>query len=380
MNDRHYDPFGPGMARLPAPEPPKRRHRRPARWLAGVLLAGLLLTAFGLGSVCLYVWPTGRQVDRTGREIVFDQIRADRENALSVPAVDERCRPWVVTLQVRSAGGGGGFGTGIVLTADGYILTCAHVVDLSDPVISVETCDGSAFDGTVVARDRQTDVAVVHIPALGLESAELGSSGQTLVGETAIALGNPLGPQFSATLTCGILSARERTVTIDRYVMTLLQFDASVSPGNSGGPLLNSLGQVIGMVNAKVDDDQVEGIGFAIPIDQAVTVAQDLIRYGYVQQRPWLGITVRDRTDLSRGPEGVLVIDISPDSAAQAAGLQVGDWIIAVNGQSTPTSALLNYEKDKCAVGDRAELTVLREGQQLTLTCQLGAMPGTEEN
>ena len=304
MNDRHYDPFGPGMARLPAPEPPKRRHRRPARWLArwlaGVLLAGLLLTASGLGSVCLYVWLTGRQVDLTGREIVFDQIRADRENALSVPEVYERCRPWVVTLQVRSAGGGGGFGTGIVLTADGYILTCAHVVDLSDPVISVETCDGSAFDGTVVALDRQTDVAVVHIPALGLEPAELGSSGQTLVGETAIALGNPLGPQFSATLTCGILSARERTVTIDRYVMTLLQFDASVSPGNSGGPLLNSLGQVIGMVNAKVDDDQVEGIGFAIPIDQAVTVAQDLIRYGYVQQRPWLCITVRDRTDLSR--------------------------------------------------------------------------------
>ena len=384
MNDRHYDPFGPGMARLPAPEPAKRRHRRPARWLArwlaGVLLAGLLLTASGLGSVCLYVWLTGRQVDLTGREIIFDQIRADRENALSVPEVYERCRPWVVTLQVRSAGSGGGFGTGIVLTADGYILTCAHVVDLSDPIISVETCDGSVFDGTVVALDRQTDVAVVHIPALGLEPAELGSSGQTLVGETAIALGNPLGPQFSATLTCGILSARERTVTIDRYVMTLLQFDASVSPGNSGGPLLNSLGQVIGMVNAKVDDDQVEGIGFAIPIDQAVTVAQDLIRYGYVQQRPWLGITVRDRTDLSRGPEGVLVIDISPDSAAQAAGLQVGDWIIAFNGQSTPTSALLNYEKDKCAVGDRAELTVLREGQQLTLTCQLGAMPGTEEN
>lgn len=372
------------MARLPAPEPPKRRHRRPARWLArwlaGALLAGLLLTASGLGSVCLYVWLTGRQVDLTGREIVFDQIRADRENALSVPEVYERCRPWVVTLQVRSAGSGGGFGTGIVLTADGYILTCAHVVDLSDPIISVETCDGSVFDGTVVALDRQTDVAVIHIPALGLEPAELGSSGQTLVGETAIALGNPLGPQFSATLTCGILSARERTVTIDRYVMTLLQFDASVSPGNSGGPLLNSLGQVIGMVNAKVDDDQVEGIGFAIPIDQAVTVSQDLIRYGYVQQRPWLGITVRDRTDLSRGPEGVLVIDISPNSAAQAAGLQVGDWIIAFNGQSTPTSALLNYEKDKCVVGDRAELTVLREGQRLTLTCQLGAMPGTEEN
>ena len=366
------------MARLPAPEPPKRRHRRPARWLAGVLLAGLLLTAFGLGSVCLYVWLTGRQVDLTGREIVFDQIRADRENALSVPEVYERCRPWVVTLQVRSAGGGGGFGTGIVLTADGYILTCAHVVDLSDPVISVETCDGSVFDGTVVALDRQTDVAVVHIPALGLEPAELGSSGQTLVGETAIALGNPLGPQFSATLTCGILSARERTVTIDRYVMTLLQFDASVSPGNSGGPLLNSLGQVIGMVNAKVDDDQVEGIGFAIPIDDVLGIIGDLQNLGYVTGA-YLGVTVQDVDSESASryglPSGAYVASVVDGGAADRAGVQPKDIItgigdIQVTSMTSLTRALRSFK-----AGDTTTITVVRSGQTLTLTITLDERP-----
>lgn len=243
----------------------------------------------------------------------------------------------------------------------------------------METADGTAFDGQIVALDRQTDVGILKIPALGMEPAVFGDSAQVIVGETAIALGNPLGRQFAASLTCGILSARERLVTVDNYVMTLLQFDAAVSPGNSGGPLLNSLGQVIGMVNAKVDDDKVEGIGFAIPIDQVLDVAEDLMEFGYVQQRPWLGITIQEVPRSTAAAPAIMVIDVTPGGSAHEAGLQVGDWIVAFNGKLTSTSALLNYEKDRHKVGDTVELTILREGVEMTLTCVLQAMPAVVE-
>ena len=378
MSDRHYDPFGTAMCPLPPPK--KVKKKRPVlRFLLRATALILLLAMVSFASVCLYVWFTGRQVDLTGRPVTFHQIRADRENALSVPQVYDKCRPWTVTLDVRNASAGGGYGTGIVLTGDGYILTCAHVIDGENVSVIVETADGTAFDGQIVALDRQTDVGILKIAALGMEPAVFGDSAQVIVGETAIALGNPLGRQFAASLTCGILSARERLVTIDHYVMSLLQFDAAVSPGNSGGPLLNSLGQVIGMVNAKVDQEKVEGIGFAIPIDQALDVAEDLMEYGYVQQRPWLGITIQEVPRSTAASPALLVIDVTPGSSAHQAGMQEGDWILAFNGRLTSTSALLNYEKDQYAVGDTVEITILREGVEMTLTCVLQAMPAVVE-
>ena len=378
MSDRHYDPFGTAMCPLPPPK--KVKKKRPVlRFLLRATALILLLATVSFASVCLYVWFTGRQVDLTGRPVTFHQIRADRENALSVPQVYDKCRPWTVTLDVRNARAGGGYGTGIVLTGDGYILTCAHVIDGENVSVIVETADGTAFDGQIVALDRQTDVGILKIAALGMEPAVFGDSAQVIVGETAIALGNPLGRQFAASLTCGILSARERLVTIDHYVMSLLQFDAAVSPGNSGGPLLNSLGQVIGMVNAKVDQEKVEGIGFAIPIDQALDVAEDLMEYGYVQQRPWLGITIQEVPRSTAASPALLVIDVTPGSSAHQAGMQEGDWILAFNGRLTSTSALLNYEKDQYAVGDTVDITILREGVEMTLTCVLQAMPAVVE-
>ena len=378
MSDRHYDPFGTAM--YPLPPPKKVKKKRPAlRFLLRATALILLLATVSFASVCLYVWFTGRQVDLTGRPVTFHQIRADRENALSVPQVYDKCRPWTVTLDVRNASAGGGYGTGIVLTGDGYILTCAHVIDGENVSVIVETADGTAFDGQIVALDRQTDVGILKIAALGMEPAVFGDSAQVIVGETAIALGNPLGRQFAASLTCGILSARERLVTIDHYVMSLLQFDAAVSPGNSGGPLLNSLGQVIGMVNAKVDQEKVEGIGFAIPIDQALDVAEDLMEYGYVQQRPWLGITIQEIPRSTAAAPALVVIDVTPGSSAHQAGMQEGDWILAFNGRLTSTSALLNYEKDQYAVGDTVDITILREGVEMTLTCVLQAMPAVVE-
>ncbi len=372
MDQRIYDPFDKAMYPTEAPSR-RRRKGRAGRFVLRVLALFLIMMAAGFSSLCMYLWFTGRQVDLTGRPVTFHQIRADRENALSVPQVYDRCRPWVVSLEVY----GSGAGTGIVLTGDGYILTCAHVIDGEPLSIIAETADGTRFDARVVAMDRQTDVGVLKIDALGMDPAQLGDSSQVLVGETAIALGNPLGRQYASTLTAGYISARERTVTIENYMMTLLQFDAAVSPGNSGGPLLNSLGQVIGLINAKVDQDHVEGIGFAIPIDLAARVAEDLIEHGFVQQRPWLGITVQDYSGVAgMNAPGVLVADISEGSAALAAGLQVGDWIVAFNGVSTPNAPLLNFEKDKCAVGDTVVISVLRDNQWMELECILGPMPG----
>ncbi len=375
MSDRHYDPFGAPMCPL-KPEK-KRKKRRLARFFLGLtaFLLAMFLSAFG--AVCLYTWLTGRQVSLAGRPITFPQLQADRENALSVPEVYAKCRPWVVNLTVRQPGqSASSFGTGIVLSSDGYILTCAHVIAGEGAVITAETADGTVFDAAVVATDRQTDVGVLKVTALGMEPALFGDSAQVVVGESAITIGNPLGNRFPASLTAGWISARERTVTVDNYVMTLLQFDAAVSPGNSGGPLFNALGQVIGMVNAKVDEDKVEGIGFAIPIDRALDVAEDLIEHGFVQQRPWLGITVQDYSAAVSQAPGLLVIEIDENSAAKAAGLQVGDWIVAFNGISTPTSALLNHYKDQCAVGDKVTLSVLRESGWVDLECVLQAMPG----
>ncbi len=377
MSQRHYDPFPVPMSA--GTEKKTRKKRRWLRWLLACVALVLALLLASFGSVCLYMWLTGRQVDLTGREVTFPQLRADRENALSVPEIYAHCRPWVVSLDLSAPGSPNGFGTGFVLSSDGYILTCAHVIDEPNATIRATLSDGTVYDAQVVASDRQTDVGVLKIAALGLDAAQLGNSGQVVVGEQAITIGNPLGARFAASLTAGWISARERTVTIDNYMMTLFQFDAAVSPGNSGGPLFNSLGQVIGVVNAKVTEDKVEGIGFAIPIDLAVEVAEDLIQYGFVQQRPWLGVTVQESSGPPSHTLGVQVVDITPGSAAEAAGLQIGDWIVAFNGATTRTVAILNYAKDQCAVGDTVLMVVMRDGMMLDLPCTLQAMPSAVE-
>ncbi|MBR5391135.1 MAG: trypsin-like peptidase domain-containing protein [Clostridia bacterium] len=370
-DDRHFDPFGRGMAPLP-----RRKTRRGGRllaWAAGILAAMLLLTAAAVGAVILYDWMTGRQVSLTGRKVTFQQVQTDRENALSIPEIFEKCRGWVTEITVTDSGSVA-MGTGIVFSEDGYIVTCAHVLEGNGGEIAVKTVDGTTFPAQVVASDAQTDIAVLKVAAHGMEPAELGYGGQVLVGETAVALGNPLGRGFSETLTAGVVSARERSVVIERYEMSLLQFDAAVNSGNSGGPLINSAGQVIGMVNAKISRDEgarVEGIGFAVPIDRVVEVAQDLIRYGFVQNRPWLGVVV---TQYDGEWPAVRVESVTEDGAADRAGIRAGDWILAFNGVPITSYTVLNREKDRCAVGDAVIVVVRRDGTDLPLECTLFAM------
>ena len=303
-------------------------------------------------------------------------------DALTPPEIFQKAVPSTVsiTTTVKSYGQvGTGTGTGIIKSADGYIVTNNHVVENAESV-QVTLNDGRSYDAAVVGTDPNTDIAVVKIDADGLTAAEFGDSSSLVTGEPAYAIGNPLGIQFAETMTGGMISAPSREVTIDKYVMNLIQVDAAINPGNSGGPLLNSQGQVVGVVNAKImqsNSNDVEGIGFAIPIETALNVANDLIEHGYVTNRPILGVSVQSLTAqeamLYRLEPGLIVKEVTPGGPSEKAGVQVGDEIIAFNGVKVESFSELNYEKDKCQPGDTITLTVERDGVEVELKVTLAA-------
>ncbi len=268
-----------------------------------------------------------------------------------------------------------GAGSGVIIAKEGYVITNHHVID-GAVEISVTTKDG-VYPATLVGSEAKSDIAVLKIEASGLQAAEFGSSAELVTGDSAIVIGNPLGLEFADTMTIGYVSATERVVQISEYIMTLIQVDAAVNPGNSGGPLINSQGQVVGVVNAKISQDAVEGIGFAIPIDTAMTIAQDLIDHGYVTNRPMLGITVQSISEQQAAyygyEPGITVTEVSPGSCAEQGGMKVGDKILAFNGVEVSNATELNFEKDKCSVGDTVTITIERDGQQMDLTIVLSA-------
>ena len=368
------------------------------------LLALVLICSISLASVGGYVWyennygtaaqsaaGDGSTQTESPTKVVYYQL-GDSEGAMTVPQIYQKNLPSVVLftckIPVEGSYGYNGFGfggqqqqqtqtatgTGIVLTADGYVITNNHVVaDASK--ITVTLWDGTEYEATLVGADENTDIAVVKIEATDLTPAEFGDSDQLIVGENAIVIGNPLGQTFAETLTVGYISATERTLTIDNSMMTLIQTDASVNPGNSGGPLINSRGQVVGIINSKISEDNVEGIGFAIPSNIALQIANDFIDYGYVASRPMLGISVQSVTSEQAAyydmEPGITVKEVVSGSCAEKAGVQVGDKVTAFNGVAVSTSAELNYQKGKYKVGDTVTITVERNGQKLDLTVVL---------
>ena len=273
-----------------------------------------------------------------------------------------------------------GAGSGVILTTDGYIVTNYHVVEGAQQ-ITVTLHDDSTYTATVVGSDQQSDIALLKIDATGLTPAVLGDSDSVHVGEVVIAVGNPMGT-LGGTVTDGIVSALNRDISVEGNEMTLLQTDAAISPGNSGGGLFNTNGELIGIVNAKYSDEDAEGLGFAIPVNAMKTVVQDLLENGYVTGRPALGITVITVGDVQTAMQygvsslGVYVNSVDEGSGAEAAGMKAGDRIVSIGTQlveSTDdvTNALKSYN-----VGDVVEVQVDRGRELITLQVTLGEKTG----
>ena len=281
---------------------------------------------------------------------------------------------WYGQSQVES-----GAGSGVIISSDGYILTCAHVVSgASNITVSIGDKD---YPATLVGEDTTSDIAVVKVDATGLTPATVGDSDNLKVGESVMAVGNPLG-ELGGTVTSGIVSALNRSVSIQGSssvnTMSLIQMDASVSPGNSGGGLFNMNGELVGIVNAKSSSSDAEGLGFAIPINDAIKVAQELLENGYVTGRPYLGITYLAVTDAQTAQQlgvnayGVYIVDVTKGGPANQAGLKAGDRIVSVDGSEIAAKDDLGTLMQKHAAGDTLAITVARDGQMQTVNVTLG--------
>ena len=281
---------------------------------------------------------------------------------------------WYGQNQVES-----GAGSGVIISSDGYILTCAHVVDGASTI--TVTIGDKDYTATLVGEDTTSDIAVIKIDADGLTPATVGNSDSLKVGQSVMAVGNPLG-ELGGTVTGGMISALNRSVTIQGSssvnTMSLIQMDASVSPGNSGGGLFNMNGELIGIVNAKSSSSDAEGLGFAIPINDAIKVAQDLLENGYVSGRPYMGITYLAVTDAQTASQlgvnayGVYVVEVVKGGPAEKAGLQAGDRIVSVDGTEIASKDDLGTLMQKHAAGDTLSITIARDGQMQTVNVTLG--------
>nr|WP_297171792.1 trypsin-like peptidase domain-containing protein [uncultured Agathobaculum sp.] len=307
----------------------------------------------------------------------LDPDNYDVVNGLAGEEIYQKVSPSVVSV-ISSTASGQGSGSGVIMSADGYIITNEHVVADAQSV-TVQLSDGSQLDAEIIGTDEQTDLAIIKVESeQQLTAAEFGDSDDLSPGEYAYAIGSPGGVQFANTITGGRISAINRDVTINDRVMTLIQTDASINPGNSGGALINKYGQVVGITSAKLSSSAfssttIEGMGFAIPINTAKEIVDELIANGYVTGRPSIGISGFNVESMDGSIAGVQVQTIDSRSSAASEGLRVGDVITAVDGTPTPTMDEVNAIKEDKQAGDRITLTVYRisTGQMLNITVTL---------
>ena len=268
-----------------------------------------------------------------------------------------------------------GAGSGVIVTANGYIVTNYHVIEDAKK-ITVTTTDGTQYEATLVGTDSDTDLAILKIEATGLTSAVLGNSGNLLTGQSVVVIGNPLG-SLGGSVTTGIISALSREITISGNTMTLLQTNAAVNPGNSGGGLFDMNGNLVGIVNAKSSGEDVEGIGFAIPIDTAKTVIEDLINQGYVSGRFKLGVSLTDVTSQQQAYQynvselGVYVSSVDTNSNASKGGMKSGDRIVSIDGKEVSSASEVMTIIKSHTAGDKVTIIVSRNSSQRTLTITL---------
>ena len=268
-----------------------------------------------------------------------------------------------------------GSGSGIIFQDDGYIVTNQHVIDGASE-ISVILNTGEEFAATLVGQDAKTDLAVLKIDpgSTQLTAASFGDSSAVQVGELAVAIGNPMGQEFSGSVTAGIISAVNRTMTIENRSYNLLQTDAAINAGNSGGALINQYGEVIGINSVKLSTTGVEGMGFAIAISEAKPIIEDLMSSGYVTGRPLVGINIKDTG------YGLFIANVVEGSGAEEAGLKTYDMILEVDGQKVSTTQEVNTIRDSKKAGDYLTFKVLRDGETLEFQVRLMEDSSSKQN
>jgi len=369
---------------------------------AGMMFAAVIYLAPALSTGASKILGLPESTTETSKSDngVYKKIEITQSES-PVEAVAEKVGPSIVGIQVTVPSkinfffdleeNGVGYGSGIIIRKDGYILTNNHVIEATlASQMSNKMIDGAkievilpsnkdvTYEAKIVGRDERTDIAVLKIDVDNLPVAELGDSDSVKVGELAVAIGNPGGMDYMGSVTAGIISGVDRTITLDNgRELKLIQTDAAINPGNSGGALANSQGQVIGINTIKISATDIEGLGFAIPINEAKDIAESLIDYKYVKDRPYIGVVIdnsftEDDAKQLNVPAGLLVYEVQPLSAAYKAGIHTGDIITKFDGVKVTKFKELEDQKDKHKPGDEVEVEVYRDGETLKLKLVLG--------
>ena len=312
------------------------------------------------------------------QESPISQDTPSEQGGLSLQAIYEKAVPSVVSISCTLQGGSS-TGTGVILSEKGYIVTNCHVVE-GAKTIQVLLTDERTFTASLVGTDAISDLAVLQIPADDLVPAALGDSGVLRVGDSVVAIGDPLGLELRGTMTNGIVSAINRDINMEGRTMNLIQTNAALNSGNSGGPLLNCYGQVIGINTMKMGDSMsiagVEGLGFAIPSTTVRDVVNQLIGQGYVSGRPTLGITGESVSSFYqfyyRLPEGLYITEVASGSSAETVGIQPGDILISLDGIRIPDSETLKTQVYTYQPGDAVKAVIYRSGRQYSTTLTVG--------
>lgn len=367
----------------------EKRKKRMMAALAGVMtvimLASVSTTAYVLNNAEDFAGgKTTSQNTKTTKNqdasFSFSQLSDSERTPMSTVDIATKVGPAVVGIscvsEYRSFFGQTyeqeGSGSGIIVSSDGYVVTNNHVIE-GVKSVKVVLNTGKEYEAKIVGADTKTDLAVLKIEAEDLTVATLGDSSACQVGELAVAIGNPLGQELAGTVTVGVISAVNRSIQTsdDGTTMNLLQTDAAINPGNSGGALVNAYGEVIGINSMKFSGNNVEGIGFAIPINDAKPVVSDLIAGGYVKGRPLIGISIKQISPeiaaINDLPAGLYVADVSVGGAAEKAGIKKGDVIIAVDGKIVETAKEVNAIRDTHQAGDTMKFEISRDGENMTV-------------
>ncbi|MHB1484634.1 MAG: S1C family serine protease [Saccharofermentanales bacterium] len=369
---------------------PRRRRGGMAVLLICVILATSILTSAVSYGIFNYYGPKNASSSSLSSSESISTIISDTSSSasstistgdkklLTIPEINKKVNPSVVFITVEVTGSGvfgqqqqtTGSGSGMIISKDGYILTNNHVIDGANK-ITVKLINNKEYPATLIGKDSKTDLAILKIAATDLTPVVFGDSSKVQVGDLAVAIGYPLG-ELEGTLTVGVISALNRSITIDNITMSLMQTDAAVNPGNSGCALINGYGEVIGIVNSKTSAVGIEGFGYAIPINETTKVIDDLMKKGYVTGRITMGISTRDITEeLSTFydlPVGIFIVSVLADSPADKAGIKANDVITGVDGKSVLTSAELGKIKDSHKVGDKIKILLVRDKKDVVVT------------